>query len=125
VKKRIGIQILKNQKIVCINNTNNPTGTIFDRKFLEQVVLDNLAYFKDWMEKTPKVSYIFSNDVSTLFVKLRTKKSSLEFCLDLFKDTKVRLLCTARNTYQRFRSFRSIFTRQLKTNSLILRRKRL
>ncbi|WP_338232781.1 hypothetical protein [Companilactobacillus muriivasis] len=38
---------------------NNLTRTILDRKFLERTILDNLAYFKDWLGKTPKVSCIF------------------------------------------------------------------
>ncbi|KRN99735.1 aminotransferase [Companilactobacillus kimchiensis] len=186
--------IRPNTKMICINNANNPTGTILDRKFLEQVVeiarsvgayilvdevylpfdesvdfapivdlyekgistnslsktysmpgirvgwtatnseladifrkyrdytmicsgvfsdqmaclvlenkdkvldrnkkivLDNLAYFKDWVEKTPKVSCVFPNGVSTSFVKLDTKKSSQEFCQDLLKDTGVLLV---------------------------------
>lgn len=55
-------------------------------------MLDNLAYFKDWVQKTDKISCVFPNGVSTSFVKLETKKSSLEFCKDLLKDTGVLLV---------------------------------
>lgn len=58
----------------------------------KKIVLDNLKIFKDWVERTPKVSCVFPNGVSTSFIKMDTKKSSIDFCRDLLKDTGVLLV---------------------------------
>ena len=57
-----------------------------------EIVQNNLKIFKDWVAKTPNVSCVFPNGVSTSFVKLETKTSSLEFCQNLLRDTGVLLV---------------------------------
>jgi len=57
-----------------------------------QIVLDNLQIFKDWVERTPKVSCVFPNGVSTSFIKMETNESSENFCRHLLADTGVLLV---------------------------------
>ncbi len=74
----LACQVLKNKdKVLARNN---------------QLISENLKIFKEWVAKTPNVSCVFPNGVSTSFIKLETSESSLHFCERILADEGVLLV---------------------------------